>query len=169
MSLATPPKVEKLQAALHAKAKRSPDYRFYMLYDKVDRADILAFAYRLCRANGGAPGVDGMTFDDIQAYGEEQWLSELAETLQSLQSGGSTRPPTAPSVVVCQAQGAGCGNLTFPGRLPAPGTGARLPQPANTQLLVGDRVNHLVRKPDAGNPHVRFDERDVETEHGHGH
>ncbi|MEX1223170.1 MAG: group II intron reverse transcriptase/maturase, partial [Pirellulales bacterium] len=80
MSLATPPKVEKLQEALHAKAKRSPDYRFYMLYDKVYRADILAFAYRLCRANDGAPGVDGTTFEDIKAYGEEQWLCELAET-----------------------------------------------------------------------------------------
>jgi RNA-directed DNA polymerase len=80
--LVTPPKVEKLQAALHAKAKRSPDYRFYMLYDKVYRADILAHAYRLCRANDGAPGIDGMTFDDIQAYGEKQWLDELAETLR---------------------------------------------------------------------------------------
>lgn len=82
MSLATPPKVEKLQAALHAKAKSAPDYRFYMLYDKVYRRDLLAFAYRLCRANGGAPGVDGMTFEDIQAYGEEPWLDELAETLR---------------------------------------------------------------------------------------
>jgi group II intron reverse transcriptase/maturase len=82
VSLATPPKVEKLQAALHTKAKRSPNYRFYMLYDKVYRADILAFAYRLCRANDGAPGVDGMTFADIEAYGEEQWLSELTKSLR---------------------------------------------------------------------------------------
>jgi RNA-directed DNA polymerase len=82
MSLATPPKVEKLQAALHAKAKGSPSYRFYMLYDKVYRADILAFAYRLCRANDGAAGVDGTTFDDIEAYGEERWLCELTEALR---------------------------------------------------------------------------------------
>jgi len=74
VSLATPPKVEKLQAALHAKAKGSTDYRFYMLYDKVYRTDILAHAYWLCRANAGAPGIDGITFDDIKAYGEEQWL-----------------------------------------------------------------------------------------------
>lgn len=82
MSLVTPVKVEKLQAALHAKAKGLLNYRFYMLYDKVYRIDILTFAYRLCRANGGAAGVDGMTFADIEAYGEEPWLSELAETLR---------------------------------------------------------------------------------------
>ena len=69
MSLPTLPKVQKLQAALHAKAKGSPGYRFYALYDKVYRADVLADAYERCRQNGGAAGVDGQTFEDIEAYG----------------------------------------------------------------------------------------------------
>jgi len=82
MGLATPESVQRLQAALHAKAKGEPDYRFYMLYDKVYRPDILAFAYECCRANRGAAGVDGQTFEDIEAYGVERWLGELAEDLK---------------------------------------------------------------------------------------
>ena len=76
MSLATPVSVQKLQTALHAKAKESPGYRFYVLYDKVYRKDILAHAYLCCKANGGAAGVDGQRFEDIQAYGEESCLDE---------------------------------------------------------------------------------------------
>jgi len=72
-----------LQAALHAKAKGSPSYRFYALYDKVYRPDILSHAYACCRANGGAAGVDGQGFDDIEAYGVDRWLSELAEALRT--------------------------------------------------------------------------------------
>ena len=68
-----PQKVEKLQTVLRAKAKASPGYRFYMLYDKVYRDDILAHAYERCRANGGSPGVDGQTFADIEAYGVDRW------------------------------------------------------------------------------------------------
>ncbi len=83
MSLSTPQKVRKLQSALHAKAKGSPTYRFYALYDKVYREDILLFAYRCCKANGGAPGVDGQDFADIEEYGLERWLGELAEELRS--------------------------------------------------------------------------------------
>jgi RNA-directed DNA polymerase len=83
MSLRPPEKVQKLQAALHAKAKGSPMYRFYALYDKVYREDILLFAYRCCKANGGAPGVDGQDFADIETYGLERWLGELAEELRS--------------------------------------------------------------------------------------
>ena len=79
VSLQTLPKVEKLQRALHAKAKRSPGFRFYSLYDKVYRKDVLEFAYRRCRANGGAAGVDTQTFGGIAKYGEERWLDELAE------------------------------------------------------------------------------------------
>jgi len=83
MGLSTPhQKVEKLRAALHAKAKGSPDYRFYVLYDKVHRADVFAMAYKRCRANGGAPGVDEETFDDIEAYGRDRWLGELAQDLR---------------------------------------------------------------------------------------
>ncbi len=82
MNLRTPQKVRKLQAALHAKAKGSPEYRFYALYDKVYRDDVLEFAYRCCRANGGVAGVDGQRFADIAAYGVERWLDELAEDLR---------------------------------------------------------------------------------------
>jgi group II intron reverse transcriptase/maturase len=83
MSLLPPDKVQKLQAALHAKAKGSPKYRFYALYDKVYREDILTYAYRCCRANGGAAGVDGQDFADIESYGEKRWLGELMEELRS--------------------------------------------------------------------------------------
>jgi group II intron reverse transcriptase/maturase len=82
MSLETPETVRKLQAALHAKAKGSPDFRFYSLYDKIHREDILTFAYRRCKANGGAPGVDEESFQEIASYGEERWLGELAEELR---------------------------------------------------------------------------------------
>src|SRR5881296_3466959 len=83
MSLTTPSSVQKLQTALHAKAKESPNLRFYALYDKVYRKDVLAFAYECCKANGGAAGVDGQTFEDIEAYGTERWLDELAQELKN--------------------------------------------------------------------------------------
>ena len=83
MSLTPPGKVRKLQAALHAKAKGSPTYRFYALYDKVYRPDILSHAYACCKANGGAAGVDGQGFDDIEAYGVDRWLGELAGAVDS--------------------------------------------------------------------------------------
>jgi hypothetical protein len=82
VSLTPPPKVEKLQTTLHAKAKGSPEYRFYRLYDKVYRRDILEFAYLRCRSNDGAPGVDGQTFEDIEAYGRDRWLDELTTELR---------------------------------------------------------------------------------------
>jgi len=83
MSLTTPPSVQKLQTALHAKAKESPNFRFYALYDKVHREDILAFAYECCKANGGAAGVDDQTFEDIEAHGVKRWLDELTQELKS--------------------------------------------------------------------------------------
>lgn len=83
MSLRTPPKVQKLQDALHAKAKEAPDFRFYSLYDKLYREDMLLFAYRRCRHNGGAAGINGQTFADIEEYGLEKWLGELTQELQT--------------------------------------------------------------------------------------
>jgi group II intron reverse transcriptase/maturase len=83
VSLATPQKVRNLQAALHAKAKGSPNYRFYALYDKLYREDVLAHAYRRCRVNGRAAGVDGQTFEDIESRGRQRWLDELTEELRN--------------------------------------------------------------------------------------
>jgi RNA-directed DNA polymerase len=82
VSLTPPTKVGKLQETLHAKAKRAPAYRFYALYDKVFRADVLWHAYQCCRANDGSAGVDGQTFEDIEAYGALKWLGEVAEELR---------------------------------------------------------------------------------------
>ena len=82
-NLTTPESVQKLQAALHDKAKESPSFRFYALYDKVYRKDVLTFAYACCKANGGAAGVDNQTFEDIETYGVERWLDELAQELKS--------------------------------------------------------------------------------------
>ena len=81
-NLSTPNSVQKLQTALHAKAKAEAGYRFYALYDKIYREDILAHAYALCRSNKGAPGVDGQDFADIEAYGVERWLGELVLALK---------------------------------------------------------------------------------------
>src|SRR6201987_3586149 len=83
MSLTTPFSVQKLQTALHAKAKESPSFRFHALYDKVYRKYVLAHAYERCQANGGAAGVDNQTFENIEAYGRERWLDELAQELKS--------------------------------------------------------------------------------------
>jgi RNA-directed DNA polymerase len=83
MSLPTLPTVQKLRGALHAKAKGEPKFRFYALYDKVYRPDVLWSALRRCRNNGGATGVDGQTFEDIEKYGEQKWLEELAEELRT--------------------------------------------------------------------------------------
>jgi RNA-directed DNA polymerase len=81
-NLATPENIQKLQMALHAKAKGEPGFRFYSLYDKVYLRDVLEYAYACCRANQGAAGVDGERFEDIEAYGVERWLGELADTLK---------------------------------------------------------------------------------------
>ena len=81
-NLSTPKTVQKLQKALHAKAKAEAGYRFYALYDKISREDILAHAYAQCRSNKGAPGVDGQDFADIEAYGVQRWLGELALALR---------------------------------------------------------------------------------------
>ena len=83
MSLPTLSSVQTLQKALHAKAKGEPKFRFYALYDKVYRKDVLWSAWRRCLSNGGKPGVDGQTFEDIEAYEPTKWLEELAEELRT--------------------------------------------------------------------------------------
>jgi RNA-directed DNA polymerase len=100
-SLATPASVQKLQTALHAKAKTEAEFRFYALYDKIYREDILAHAYAQCRSNKGAPGVDGQDFPDIEAYGLERWLGELAISLKD----ESYRPDPIRRVFIPKANG----------------------------------------------------------------
>ncbi len=100
-NLSTPKSVQKLQRASHAKAKAEAGYRFYALYDKISRDDILAHAYAQCRANKGAPGIDGQDFADIEAYGVERWLAELALALRQ----ESYRPEPIRRVFIPKANG----------------------------------------------------------------
>jgi RNA-directed DNA polymerase len=100
-NLSTPKSVQKLQRALHAKAKAEAGYRFYALYDKVYREDILAHAYAQCRSNRGAPGVDGQDFVDIEAYGVQRWLGELALELRE----ESYRPDAIRRVFIAKTNG----------------------------------------------------------------
>jgi group II intron reverse transcriptase/maturase len=99
--LSTPKSVQKLQTALHAKAKTQAGYRFYALYDKIFREDILAHAYAQCRSNKGAPGVDGQDFSDVEAYGVERWLGELAIALRQ----ETYRPEPIRRVLIPKANG----------------------------------------------------------------
>ena len=100
-NLSTPKSVQKLQKALHAKAKTEADFRFYTLYDKIYREDILAHAYAQCRSNKGAPGVDGQNFEDIAAYGVKRWLGELALALRE----ETYRPDSIRRVFIPKANG----------------------------------------------------------------
>jgi group II intron reverse transcriptase/maturase len=100
-SLSTPKSVQKLQTALHAKAKAEAGYRFYALYDKIYREDILAHAYALCRSNRGAPGVDGQDFADVEEYGLKRWLGELALALRE----ETYRPESIRRVFIPKANG----------------------------------------------------------------
>ena len=83
MSLTTPVNIRTLQRKLYCKAKAEPAFRFYLLYDKICRTDMLAHAYALARANAGAPGVDGMTFAAVEAQGLEEWLAEIRQDLDA--------------------------------------------------------------------------------------
>jgi len=87
--------------ALHAKAKAEPGYRFYALYDKISRDDVLAHAWAQCRSNKGAPGVDGQDFADVEAYGVQRWLGELALALKE----ESYRPDPIRRVFIPKANG----------------------------------------------------------------
>jgi len=101
MSLATPEKIQTLQRKLCLKAKREPNYRFYALYDKVYRPDILAHAYALARANRGAAGVDNVRFEDVEAYGIERFLTELRHELRDKRY----RPDAVLRVMIPKANG----------------------------------------------------------------
>jgi RNA-directed DNA polymerase len=83
MSLTTPDNIRTLQRKLYLKAKAEPGYRFYLLYDKIYRSDILLHAYELVRANRGAPGVDGVTCAAIETAGREDWLADIATELRT--------------------------------------------------------------------------------------
>jgi len=111
MSLATPDKIRTLQRKLYVKAKAEPEFRFYLLHDKICRADILAHALALARRNDGSAGVDGVTFDDIERAGVEAWLEALREDLASMtyrpmpvrrvmipKPGGGERPLGIPTI-----------------------------------------------------------------------
>jgi RNA-directed DNA polymerase len=99
--LKTPEPLRTLQRKLYLKAKREPDFRFYLLYDKVYRADILKHAYRLRRSAGGAAGVDGVGFEDIEAAGVEEWLRALAADLRE----GKYKPQPVRRVMIPKAGG----------------------------------------------------------------
>src|SRR5206468_2506957 len=101
MSLETPEKIRSLQKKLYLKAKAEPNFRFYLLYDKVWRADILQHAYEVARANGGAPGVDGVTFATIEAAGLEEWLSGIGKALRDR----SYRPDPVRRVMIPKPNG----------------------------------------------------------------
>ena len=110
MSLTTPPKLRRLQEALYTKAKQEPAYRFYLLYDKVHRADILAHAYALAKQNGGAPGVDDETFEDIEAAGVERWLAAVEEAVRT----ETYRPQPVRRVLIPKPGGTGERPLGIP-------------------------------------------------------
>jgi RNA-directed DNA polymerase len=109
MSLETPSKIRGLQRQLYRKAKNEPEYRFYLLYDKVYREDILAHAYRLAKANQGAPGVDGQNFEDIEKQGLEVWLTGIREELRN-----KTYQPQAVRRVIIPKPGGGERALGIP-------------------------------------------------------
>jgi RNA-directed DNA polymerase len=110
MSLETPEKIRSLQRKLYCKAKAAPAFRFYILYDKICRADILEHAYNLARANAGAPGVDGVTFKQIEEAGVEAWLASLREDLVAK----TYRPDAVRRVMIPKASGDGERPLGIP-------------------------------------------------------
>ena len=89
MSLQTPIQIRELQRKLYQKAKGEPNYRFYLLYDKICREDILVHSYELAKANQGAPGVDGQTFEQIETAGWEEWLDGIRNDLRAKVTGRS--------------------------------------------------------------------------------
>lgn len=110
MSLATPGKIRTLQRKLYRKAKAEPAFRFYLLYDKIYREDILRHAYAVARANAGAAGVDGVSFAQIEASGLEAWLAGLREELVSK----TYRPDPVRRVMIPKPNGGGERPLGIP-------------------------------------------------------
>jgi len=108
MSLETPIKIRMLQRKLYQKAKEEPNYRFYLLYDKVYREDILHHAYALAKSNQGAPGVDGQSFAGIEAAGLEKWLEGIRNELRA-----KTYTPQAVRRVKIPKPGEASGHLGF--------------------------------------------------------
>lgn len=111
MSLETPEKIRMLQKKLYSKAKSEPGYRFYLLYDKIYRDDILAHSWALAKSKAGAPGVDGQTFEQIELGGLEEWLTGIRKDLQQRtykpqpvrrvmipKAGGGERPLGIPTI-----------------------------------------------------------------------
>ena len=110
-SLVTPDvRVRKLQNTLHAKAKAEPSYRFYTLWDKIYREDILEIAYRQCRRNKGSHGVDQEQFFDIEAQGIKSWLEKLKEELKD----GRHKPKPLRRVWIPKAKGKAMRPLSIP-------------------------------------------------------
>jgi hypothetical protein len=141
-NLSTPKSVQKLQMALHAKAKAEAGYRFYALYDKISREDILAHAYAQCRSNKGAPGVDGQDFADIEAYGVQRWLGELALALRQ----ETYRPDPIRRVFIPKANGKPLGISTLRDRISA---ASRLPPCAGHDPGARARLDHLIKAEEA--------------------
>jgi RNA-directed DNA polymerase len=110
MSLETPEKIRTLQRKLYRKAKAEPEFRFYLLYDKICREDILRHAYALAHANAGAPGVDGVKFADIELSGLDEWLAGLREELVSK----TYRPAPVRRVMIPKPGGTGERPLGIP-------------------------------------------------------
>src|SRR5579862_1781894 len=129
MSLETPIKIRMLQTKLYQKAKEEPNYRFYLLYDKMWREDILLHAYELAKAHKGAPGVDGQSFEHIESEGRQEWLAGIRKDLRD-----KTCEPRAVRRVMIPKPGGGERPLGIPtirdrvvgipsGRSPPPGYG----------------------------------------------
>src|SRR6267154_2488722 len=101
MSLTTPSNIRELHRKLYSKAKQEPNYRFYSLYDKIYREDILAHAYELAKANQGAPGTDKQSFEEIESGGRQKWLAGLREELCQ----GTYQPQPVRRVMIPKANG----------------------------------------------------------------
>ena len=142
-------RVRKFQTMLHAKAKEEPKQRFHGLCDKVWREDFLMEAWVQVRRKGGSAGVDGEGFKDIEAYGVEGWLGELARP---------TRRQAATSVALSEAQGEVRGEGALLGRETAGKLWSHLPGVEAPGLSVGEGMISTESR-DAGKPHFRFDER----------